>query len=237
MSAAIKGISSMATSHLLADLSTAYQQRSGCAVQIESTGGVNAARRVQAGEPFDAVFLASDAVDKLIAGGRVVAGSKIDLVDSGVAAAVKAGALKPDISSEDALRRAVLAAPSIGYSTGPSGVALIQLFERWGISAQIKDRLMQAPAGTPVGSFVARGEVALGFQQLGELIHLDGIDVIGSLPDSIQIITTFSGAICTGSSQADAVRHMLEFMASADAAQAKRRNGMEPAAISKGKKQ
>ena len=227
----------MATSHLLADLSAAYRQRSGCAVEIAATGGVDAARRVQAGEPFDAVFLASDAIDKLIAAGRVVAGSKVDLVDSGVAAAVNAGAPKPDISSEDALRRAVLAAPSIGYSTGPSGVALVQLFERWGISAQIKERLVQAPAGTPVGSFVARGEVALGFQQLGELIHLDGIDVIGSLPDSIQIITTFSGGICTASSQAGAARQMLEFMASADAVEAKRRNGMEPAAISKGKKQ
>jgi molybdate transport system substrate-binding protein len=237
MSAPLTGISSMATSHLLADLSAAYQQRSGCVVEIQATGGVDAARRVQAGEPFDAVFLASDAIDKLIAAGRVVAGSKVDLVDSGVAAAVKAGAPKPDISSEDALRRAVLAAPSIGYSTGPSGVALVQLFERWGISAQIKDRLVQAPAGTPVGSFVARGEVALGFQQLGELIHLDGIDVIGSLPDSIQIITTFSGGICMASPQAGAARQMLEFMASADAVEAKRRNGMEPAAIPQGKKQ
>jgi molybdate transport system substrate-binding protein len=235
MSARIKGVSSMATSQLLAELSAAYQQRSGCAVDIEATGGVDAARRVQAGEPFDAVFLASDAIDKLIAGGRVLAGSKVDLVDSGVAAAVRAGATRPDISSEDALRRAVLAAPSIGYSTGPIGVALMQLFERWGILGDIKQRLVQAPAGQPVGGFVARGEVALGFQQLGELIHLDGIDVVGSLPDSVQIITTFSGGVCTASQQPDAVRQMLGFMASAEAAEAKRRNGMEPAANPKGK--
>lgn len=235
MSARIKGVSSMATSQLLAELSAAYQQRSGCAVDIEATGGVDAARRVQAGEPFDAVFLASDAIDKLIAGGRVLAGSKVDLVDSGVAAAVRAGATRPDISSEGALRRAVLAAPSIGYSTGPSGVALMQLFERWGILGDIKQRLVQAPAGQPVGGFVARGEVALGFQQLGELIHLDGIDVVGSLPDSVQIITTFSGGVCTASQQPDAVRQMLGFMASTEAAEAKRRNGMEPAANPKGK--
>jgi len=227
----------MATRQLLADLTASYRERSGIAVEVEAVGGVDAARRVQAGEPFDAVFLASDAIDKLVAAGRVLAGSKVDLVDSGVAAAVKAGAPRPDISSEDALRRAVLAAPSVGYSTGPSGVALVQLFERWGISAEIKDRLVQAPAGVPVGSLVARGEVALGFQQLGELIHLDGIDVIGSLPDSIQIITTFSGGICAASSQADAVRKMLDFMSSAETAEAKRRNGMEPAATSKGKKQ
>jgi molybdate transport system substrate-binding protein len=235
MSAPIKVISSMATRQLLADLAEIYQPRSGRVVDIETVGGVDAARRIQAGEPFDAVFLASDVIDKLIAGGSVLAGSRVDLVDSGVAAAVKAGAPRPDISSEEALRRAVLAAPSIGYSTGPSGVALVKLFERWGISAQIKDRLVQAPAGVPVGSFVARGEVALGFQQLGELIHLDGIDVIGSLPDSIQIITTFSGGVCTASSQGEAVREMLAFMASADATDAKRRNGMVPAAPSKGK--
>ena len=235
MSVAIKGISSMATRQLLADLTAAYQERSGSKVEIEAVGGVDAARRVQAGEPFDAVFLASDAIDKLIAAGRVIAGSKVDLVDSGVAAAVRAGAPRPDISSEDALRRAVLAASSVGYSTGPSGVALVQLFERWGIAAQIKDRLMQAPPGVPVGSLVARGEVALGFQQLAELIHLDGIDVIGPLPESIQITTTFSGGVCTASPQAAAVRQMLDFMASSDAAGAKRRNGMEPAALSKGK--
>jgi molybdate transport system substrate-binding protein len=234
MSAPIKGISSMATRQLLADLIAVYQQRSDRKVEIEAVGGVDAARRVQAGEPFDAVFLASDAIDKLIAAGRVMAGSKVDLVDSGVAAAIKAGAPQPDISSEAALRRAVLAAPSVGYSTGPSGVALVQLFERWGIAAEIKDRLVQAKAGVPVGSLVASGEVALGFQQLGELIHLDGIEVIGSLPDSVQIITTFSGGVCTASSQPHAVRQMLDFMASADAEQAKRRNGMAPVAHSKG---
>jgi molybdate transport system substrate-binding protein len=108
------------------------------------------------------------------------------------------------------------------------------LFERWGIAAEIKDRLVQAKAGVPVGSLVASGEVALGFQQLGELIHLDGIEVIGSLPDSVQIITTFSGGVCTASSQPHAVRQMLDFMASADAEQAKRRNGMAPVAHSKG---
>jgi molybdate transport system substrate-binding protein len=229
MSGPIKGISSMATRQLLAELTADYRQRSGCAVEIEAVGGVDAARRVHEGEAFDTVFLASDAIDKLIAAGRVIAGSKVDLVDSGVAVAVRAGAQQPDISSEDALRRAVLAAPSVGYSTGPSGVALVKLFERWGIAADIKDRLRQAPAGVPVGSLVARGDVALGFQQLAELIHLDGITVIGPLPAGVQIVTTFSGGICASSARAEEVRRMLEFMASGEAAAAKRRNGMEAA--------
>lgn len=229
MISAIRGISSMATGQLLADLAAAWQQRSGRPVAIESVGGVDAARRVQAGEPFDVVVLAAGAIDQLVADGRVVADSPVALVRSGVAVAVRAGAVRPDIGSEDALRRAVLEAPSIGYSTGPSGVALIRLFERWGIAAGVAQRTVQAPPGVPVGALIARGEVALGFQQLSELMHLEGIDVIGPLPDAVQITTTFSAGLCTASRQGEAVRQMLAFMASPEVAQAKRRQGMEPA--------
>ena len=159
----------MATRQVLAQLAQAYEQRSGRPVAIESIGGVDAARRVAAGEAFDFVVLAADAIDKLIGGGSVAAGSRVDLVNSGVAIAVQAGAPQPDVSTEEALKRAVLAAPSVGYSTGPSGTALLKLFERWGIAAQMQERLKQARPGVPVGSMVASGEVALGFQQLSEL--------------------------------------------------------------------
>ena len=231
----LKGISSMATRQVLAELLSDYRQRSGQQVGIESVGGVDAARRVQAGEPFDVVFLASDAIDKLVASGHVLAGSKVDLVDSGVAVAVRIGADRPDLGSEEAVRRAVQAAPTIGYSTGPSGVALGRLFERWGIAEEVKARTVQAPPGVPVGTLVARGEVALGFQQLSELMHLEGIDVVGPLPDAIQITTTFSAGICTASAQAGAVRRLLDDLASPEAAQAKQRNGMEPAASTRNK--
>ncbi|PHM21805.1 MAG: molybdenum ABC transporter substrate-binding protein [Curvibacter sp. PD_MW3] len=219
----------MATRLVLAELVDAFQRRSGTRVAIESVGGVDAAKRVQAGEAFDVVILASDAIDKLIASGHVQVGSKVDLVRSGVAVAVRAGAPKPDISSEDAVRAAVLAARNISYSTGPSGVALGKLFERWGIAEQIKDRIVTPPPGIPVGSLVAKGEVELGFQQLSELINLDGITVLGPLPPAIQIITTFSAGVCAGSQQAAAVRAMLADMNTPEAAAAKLRQGMEPA--------
>lgn len=219
----------MATRQVLAELAHAYERRSGRQVTMESIGGVDAAKRVAAGEAFDFVVLAADALDKLVAGGSVAAGTRVDLVNSGVAIAVKAGAPRPDVSTEEALKRAVLAASSVGYSTGPSGTALLKLFERWGIAAQVRDRLKQARPGVPVGSMVASGEVALGFQQLSELIHLQGIELLGGMPAAVAIDTIFSGGICQAAAQPEAARELLAFMASSEAADAKRRNGMEPA--------
>ena len=229
MTTTIKGISSMATRLLLNDLAEAYKRSAGATVDIEAVGGVDAAKRVQAGEPFDAVFLSADAIDKLIASGQVLPGSRVDMVRSGVAVAVPEGAPQPDISSEEAVRQAVLAARSLSYSTGPSGVALAKLFERWGIADQIKARLVTAPPGVPVGSLVAKGVVELGFQQLSELLPLPGITVLGPLPPGIQIMTTFSAGVCATSQQPDAVRAMLAAMNEPQTESLKRRHGMEPA--------
>jgi molybdate transport system substrate-binding protein len=226
---ALKGISSMATRQLLNELLALYAAQGGSALQLESVGGVDAAKRVQAGEDFDLVFLASDAIDKLVLSGHLDASSKVNLADSGVALAVRAGAPQPDISSSDAVRATVLAAKSLSYSTGPSGVALAKLFEAWGIADEIKPRIVTAPPGVPVGSLVAKGEVELGFQQLSELIHLEGITLLGNLPADIQITTTFSAAVSSTSAHKSQARTLLAFLASEQAAVAIRRQGMEPA--------
>jgi len=223
-------ISSMATKPLLlAELSQDWQARGGAPVQIESVGGVDAAKRVEAGEAFDGVVLASNAIDKLIAAGHVLAGSRADLVLSGVAMAVPAGRPVPDISTEDALKAAILAAPTLGYSTGPSGVQLAKQFEAWGIAAQIAPRIVQAPPGVPVGTLVARGEVALGFQQLSEMRGVAGITVVGPLPPEVQIITTFSGSVAATCRQPDAMRALLAFWQSGACDALKRQHGMDPA--------
>ena len=222
-------ISSMATRQVLAEIVALYRQTSDQAIETESVGGVDAAKRVRAGEAFDIVMLAANAIDELTAAGLIVAGSRVDVVRSGVAIAVRAGAPRLDIGSEDAVRRAVAGARSLSYSTGPSGVYLMKLFERWGIADAIKERIVQAPPGVPVGALIASGEVELGFQQLSELIHLPGIEVLGPLPPEIQTVTTFAAGLATTSTQADAVRALLRFMASPATAEPKRRNGMEPA--------
>jgi molybdate transport system substrate-binding protein len=221
----------MATRQVLTELAEAYESAAGVHLALESVGGVDAAKRVQAGEVFDIVFLASDAIEKLLAAGHLAAGSRVDLVHSGVAVAVKEGAAAPDISSEAAVRAAVLSAPTLSYSTGPSGVALAKLFERWGIADEIQSRIVQAPPGVPVGTLVARGEVALGFQQLSELMHLDGISVVGVLPEALAITTIFSAATCAVSSQPLELARFYAFMSSREVASVKQQLGMQAISI------
>ena len=230
MSTTLRLISSMATKPLLADLVALYTaQAPSVQVVVESVGGVDAAKRVEAGEAFDGVVLASNAIDKLIAGGHVLAGSRADLVHSGVAVAVPAGAPVPDISTEEALKAAVLAAPTLGYSTGPSGVQLAKLFEAWGIAEHIAPRIVQAKPGVPVGSLVAQGEVALGFQQLSEMLGVPGITLVGGLPKAVEIITTFSGSVAATCQQPEGMRALLAFWQSPACDELKRRHGMDPA--------
>ena len=231
VSSTITGISSMATRQVLAQLAGAFEQQSGTRVQIESVGGVDAAKRVQSGEVFDVVILGSDAIDKLIAAGHLLSGSRVDLVTSPIAVAIKSGSLRADISSASALKDSLLKASSISYSTGPSGVYLAQLFEKMGIADALKAKTVVPPPGVPVGSLVAKGEVEIGFQQLPELIHIEGIEVLGNLPDEVAYLTTFSAGIPAGSSTTarEAVNQFLVFVNSAQTTPLKQSQGMNPA--------
>ena len=219
-------ISSMATRAVLAELAAAFATATARAVRTEAGGGVEVAKRVAAGEPVDVVVLASTAIDNLLAAGKLLAGSRVDLVNSGVAIAVRAGAPAPALADEAAVKAAVLAARSLSYSTGPSGIYLEKLFARWGILEQVRDRIVVPPPGVPVGSLVASGAAELGFQQLSELLHLPGIQVAGPLPPGIQTITVFSGGISTNCAEPAAARALLEYLASPAATAIKERFGM-----------
>ncbi|AXF26047.1 molybdenum ABC transporter substrate-binding protein [Burkholderia pyrrocinia] len=227
--AAVTGISSMATRPVLARLAAAYADETGCRVSVTSVGGVDAARRVQAGEPFDFVVLASDAIERLAADGHVDGGSRVAVACSGMAVAVAAGAARPDIGTETALRDAILQAGRIGYSTGPSGTHLHRLFAYWGIADAIAPHVVQAPPGVPVGTLIASGEVDLGFQQLSELMHVPGIEVVGVLPEAVQAVTVFAAAVCRTAHDRAAAASFLAYLASPQADRVKRDCGMEPA--------
>ena len=208
----------MATQYVLADVCQRYLQQSGVYVQIEFVGGVDAAKRVQAGEQFDMVLLAADAIDKLINSGHLVAGSRCDWVKSAIAVAVDADAPLPSMGSEAQLRDTVMAAASLCYSTGPSGTYLENLFKRWGVFEQLQSRILIAPPGTPVGLLVAQGKAALGFQQRSELVHQTVIQVIADLPAEVAHITSFSSGIGLAATEQalrlQAVRDFLQFLTS-----------------------
>ncbi len=222
-------LSSMATRTLLCELIDAFAGNASQTVHLSSAGGVDVARRIQQGESADVVVLASDAIDRLVADNRLLAIGRVDIARSGMGIAVRSGRARPDIGSPDAVRRAVLAAATLGYSTGPSGKYLVALFERWGIAQQVASRVVQAPPGVPVATLVARGDVELGFQQLSELLGAPGIDVLGPLPPAIQHITLFSAAVAANSARIGPARALLDFLAGPLADACKRRHGMEPA--------
>ncbi len=219
----------MATRDLLAELSAGSSREMSQPVIAEAAGGIDIAKRVQAGEAVDIVALAANVIDKLILEGKLLEGSRVDLVKSGIGVAVRKGATRYNVSSENAVKDAVLTARNVCYSTGPSGTYLQQLFERWGILETIRSRIVVAPPGVPVGSLVMKGECELGFQQMSELIHLEGIDVLGTLPSSIQMLTVFSAGISSSCAAPDAAQRVLAYMSSPGVAELKRRFGMEPA--------
>lgn len=219
-------ISSMATRQLLARLAEDYRAATGQAVTIESVGGVDAARRVADGEAFDLVVLADAALAKLAASGHLDGAGRVAIARSEVAVAVREDAPHPAIDSGAAVREAVLRARSIGYSTGPSGTHLEALFAQWGIAETIASRIVRARPGVPVAALIAAGEVELGFQQRSELLDQPGIAIVGPLPDEVQAVTVFAGAVGSLCTRREAAAAFLAFLASPQAAAAKLACGM-----------
>lgn len=226
--AEIKVLAPGATREVYLELVPQFEQGSGHKVVTTWSGTADIRKRMAAGEVYDVVIVGAPEVDAFIAQGKMVAGSRIDLMKSGVGVAVRAGAPKPDIGSSETLKQTLLAAGSIGYSTGPSGVHVVSLLERMGIADQIKSKLKQVPSGVRVGSIIASGEAEIGFQQVSELVHAPGVDYVGPLPADVQKITVYSAGIHSGATQPAAAKELVEAFTGPVAAPVIRKHGMEP---------
>ena len=215
------------------DLRPDFEKRTGHSVKTAYGASMGAASdsipsRLGRGEPADVVILARSALDALVKDGKVVAGSQVDLVRSAIGFAVKKGAPQPDISTVEALKRTLLAAPSIAYSASASGTFYeTELLKTLGIEAQVKPKSRRI-LSERVGTIVARGEAALGLQQVSELLPIEGITYIGPLPAEVQRVTVFSAGIATGAKQPEAARELIRYLGSAAAAPTIAKTGLEP---------
>ena len=215
------------------DLRPGFERSSGRSVKTAYGASMGAASdsipsRLGRNEPADVVILARPALDALVAQGQVVAGSQVDLVRSSIGFAVRKGAPKPDISSVDALKRTLLAAPSIAYSASASGTYYeTELLKKLGIEDQVKPKSKRI-LSERVGTVVARGDAALGLQQVSELLPIEGIDYIGPLPAEVQRVTVFSAGIATASKQPEAARQLIRYLNAPAAAPTIAKTGLEP---------
>jgi molybdate transport system substrate-binding protein len=224
--AEVKVLCSLAMKAALTELAPRFERDSGNRVAAQWVGGADIGKRLRAGDASDLVIMAAAGIDDLIKEGLLAAGSRVDLVRSRIAVAVRAGAARPDISSAQAVKRAVLAARRTAYSSGPSGVYLAKVFERWQVPAQ---KLHQTPPGAPAGDVVARGEAEIAFQQLSELMPIEGIDLVGPLPDDLQLVTVFSAARNVKSASPDAVASLCAFLSSRAIGPVLAKHGLDPA--------
>src|SRR6476646_2501107 len=227
--AEINVISTQATQEAYLELVAQFEKASGHKVKTLFNGTLNVQKRLADGEPYDLIIMAGPAIDEQIKLGRAAAGSRVDLAKSGTGLSVRRGAPKPDIGSADALKKTLLAAKSIGYSTGPSGLYMLSVFEKLGIADQVKGKLRQTPSGVFVGTLIANGEAQVGFQQISELVHFGGIDYVGPLPGDLQRMTTFSAGVHSGAKERDAAKALVKFLTAPAAAPVIRKHGLEPA--------
>jgi molybdate transport system substrate-binding protein len=189
--------------------------------------------RIAGGEPVDVVIVVGEAMDTLVKDGRIIASSRAELARSLIAAAVRAGTPKPDISTVDAFKRTLENAKSIAYSDSASGVYIENtLYKQLGVSPAVKAKSKMIPAD-PVGEIVARGEAELGFQQLSELLPVEGITILGPIPAEIQKVTLYAAGVAAGAKEPEAAAALINFLSAPAAAPTIKKTGLEPGGADK----
>jgi molybdate transport system substrate-binding protein len=225
--AEIKVLSSIATREAYLELVPQFEKASGHTVVTTWSGTTAIMKQMAAGERYDLVMISATELDELIDQGRIVVGSRVDLARSGIGVAVRKGAKRPDISTPQALKQALLDAKTVGYTSGPSGVYMGQLVDRMGVADAVKAKFRSVPSGGTIGTIVASGDCEIGFQQVSELVHIPGIDYIGPLPAEVQRVTTFSCGLQAGASQPDAAKALVAFLTTPAAKQVIAKHGLE----------
>ena len=225
--AEIKVLSSIATKEAYLELVPQFERASGHQVSTTWAGTTAIMQRMAAGERYDLIVISSIELDELIRQGKIVAGSHVDLAKSGIGIAVRTGAPRPDIGSSAALKQALLAAKTVGYTSGPSGVYMAGLIEKMGIAAEVTPKHRGVPSGGTIGTIVANGGAEIGFQQVSELVHIAGIDYIGPLPPEIQCVTVFSCGLQSGTSQPDAAKALMTFLTTPAAKNVMTKHGLD----------
>ena len=207
-------LSSNGVREALSELVPQFEKATGHRVVVVWDGSLNIKKRIDSGEVADLVVLPAADVDALIASGGLTPGSRVDLAKSIIGVAVRAGLAKPDVSTSESLTRALHAATSIVISSGPSGVYLLELFEKQGILGTLRPKIKQLASGQPVGDALARGEGDLGFQQVSELLHVKGVTYLGPLPANIQKVTIFAGGLPKTAKDVAVAKELLTFLKS-----------------------
>jgi molybdate transport system substrate-binding protein len=213
---------------VMLDLVPQFERARGTKVDITWGAAAALVKEIEAGADCDLAILTAEAIDDLIKRGIAAAGSRIDLASSGIGIAVRKGARKPDISTPDALKSALLAAKSVAHSkSGMSGIYFPTVLSRLGIAEAMQGRIVIPAVPTPIGEIVARGDAELGVQQISELMPVEGIEIVGPLPASLQKVTIFSAGLMAKAKDPDAAKALVKFVA-ADSPPLLAKKGLSP---------
>src|SRR3977135_1730907 len=229
--AEIKVVGSPGTREPYTLLVPGFEKVTGHKVTTTWAGVGGLAKPVADGEVADVVMLPAAQIDDLIKQGKLVADSRVNVATSGVGVAIRAGAPKIDASSSEGIRKALIAAKTIAFSAGPRGLHIERLIAKWGLTDQLKAKIVPPIPNVPIGEVVARGDAEIGFQQVSELLPVKGIDYLGPLPADIQEVTVFSAGVHKGAVAADAGRALLKYLTAPEAAPIIRKTGMEPGSL------
>jgi molybdate transport system substrate-binding protein len=232
VAAEIKVLTAGAFKQVLLALVPAYEKQTGNKVTVENDTVGAVVKRIKGGDAFDVVIVSPAAVDDLAKDGKVVAGSRSDLAKVGVGVVVKDGAARPDISSVDAFKRALIAAKSVAYidpaSGGSSGIFVDRLLDKLGIAGDVKPKAKLIPGGA-VADHIADGEAEIGVHQISEILPVKGVTLVGPLPAEIQNYTVYAAGLGAQSKESDAAKALIKVLSGPDAAAVFKAKGMEAA--------